>query len=94
MTGSTACSETNFGPTGRHLAPFPALLPLFQCMLEVVFWEGVQHRLRFFLDHLIVSKWRPSSFIFNQGNRKLGWVGDDSPVVFGKKKKSLVKNVV
>jgi hypothetical protein len=31
-----------------------------------------------------VSKWRPLSFIFNRGNRKVGWVGDDSHVAFGK----------
>jgi hypothetical protein len=34
---------------------------------------------------LIVSKWRPFSFIFNRGNRKIRWVGDDSHVAFGKK---------
>jgi hypothetical protein len=33
----------------------------------------------------IVSKWRPFSFIFNRRNRKVGWVGDDSHVVFGQK---------
>jgi hypothetical protein len=31
----------------------------------------------------IAPKWRPFSFIFNQRNRKVGWVGDDSHVVFG-----------
>jgi hypothetical protein len=33
----------------------------------------------------IVSKWRPLSFIFNPGNRKVGWVGDDSHIVFCQK---------
>jgi hypothetical protein len=32
-----------------------------------------------------VSKWRLFSFIFNRGNRKVGWVMVDSHVVFGKK---------
>jgi hypothetical protein len=40
----------------REYAPFPALLPLFQCMLEVVFCKGIQHRLRFCLDHLSCVK--------------------------------------
>jgi hypothetical protein len=31
-----------------------------------------------------VSQWRPSSFIFNLRNRKVGCVGDDSHVVFEK----------
>jgi hypothetical protein len=30
-----------------------------------------------------VSKWQPSSFIFNWGNRKVEWVVDDSHTVFG-----------
>jgi hypothetical protein len=48
-TGADAIwSEMNFGPTGHHhlevipfhaYAPFPALLPFFKCMLEVVFCE-------------------------------------------------------
>jgi hypothetical protein len=29
----------------RMYAPLTALLPLFNCILEVVFCEGVQHRL-------------------------------------------------
>jgi hypothetical protein len=33
----------------RTYAPFPALLPLFKCILQVLFCEGVQHRLRFCL---------------------------------------------
>jgi hypothetical protein len=30
-----------------------------------------------------VAKWRPFSFIFSQGNRKVGWVEHYSQVVFG-----------
>jgi hypothetical protein len=33
----------------------------------------------------IVSKWRPLSFILNQGNRNPEWVADDSHDVFGQK---------
>jgi hypothetical protein len=33
-------------------APFLALLPCFKCILEVVFCEGVQYNLRFFLETL------------------------------------------
>jgi hypothetical protein len=33
----------------------------------------------------ITSKWQPFSLIFSQGNRKVGWVVDDSHVVFGQK---------
>jgi hypothetical protein len=32
----------------------------------------------------VVSKWRPFSFIFNRGNRKVRRLGDNSHVVFGK----------
>jgi hypothetical protein len=35
----------------RAYAPFSALLPLFKYVLEIVFCEAVQHRLRFCLDH-------------------------------------------
>jgi hypothetical protein len=55
----------------RAYAPFPELLPFFKCILEIVFCVGVQHRL--------------SVFIFNRGNRTVGWVGDYSHVDFGKK---------
>jgi hypothetical protein len=33
----------------------------------------------------VVSKWRPFSFVFNRGNREVGWVGEDSHVAFGNK---------
>jgi hypothetical protein len=31
---------------------------------------------------LLVSKWRPFSFVINRGNRKVGWMGDDNLIVF------------
>jgi hypothetical protein len=48
---------------------------IFKCILKVAFFEGIQHRLPFCLDHLHCDKMGPFSFIFNQGNRKEGWVG-------------------
>jgi hypothetical protein len=33
-------------------SPFPALLPFFKCILEVMFSESVQQRLRFCLAHI------------------------------------------
>jgi hypothetical protein len=33
----------------------------------------------------LYKKWQPFSFIFNWGNRKIVWVGDDSYVVFSQK---------
>jgi hypothetical protein len=33
----------------------------------------------------VVSKWLPFTFTFNWGNRKVGWMEDDSHVVFGQK---------
>jgi hypothetical protein len=50
-------------------APFPVLLPFFICILEsssVGVFSATCHST---LITSIVSKWWPSSFIFNQGNR-------------------------
>jgi hypothetical protein len=55
-------------------APFPALLPFLKFILEIVFFEGVQHHLRVCLIASIVSKWRPFSSIFDRE--------DDSHAVF------------
>jgi hypothetical protein len=63
----------------RAYASFPKLLHFLKCILEVVFCECVQHS----TVTSIMSKWRPFRFIFNCGNRKVGWVGDDSHVPFG-----------
>jgi hypothetical protein len=59
----------------RAHPPFPVLLPFLNASWEVVFCEGVQHRLRVCLDHLNCVKWRPFSFITNRGHRIVGWVG-------------------
>jgi hypothetical protein len=67
-------------------APFPALLPFFKCILELVFCKGVKHRLRFCLNHLICVKMVVFQFCFQSGkHRKVGWLGDNSHVVSGKK---------
>jgi hypothetical protein len=59
--GAAVWTKTNFVPLGHH-SPRSSSLPLictvpsdpdiFKCILEVSFCEGVQHRLRFYLDHL------------------------------------------
>jgi hypothetical protein len=55
-------------------------------ILEVVFCEAVQHRLRFYLDHLSCVKTAAFQFYLQSGKqRKVGLVGDDSHVVFDQK---------
>jgi hypothetical protein len=77
----------------RAYAPFPTFLTFFKCFLGVVFCEAVQHRLRFCLAQVrqngglsVVSSTRETE------KSRVG--GDDNHVVFGKKKKSLVKKKV
>jgi hypothetical protein len=53
----------------RSYAPFPALLPFFKCILEVMFFGDACDSA---LIASIVSQWRPFSFSFNWGNRKVG----------------------
>jgi hypothetical protein len=55
-------------------APFPALLQFFRCILEVVFC-------RCSAPPAILPKSPQLYFIFNQGNREVWWVVDDSHVV-------------
>jgi hypothetical protein len=50
-----------------------------------MFFEGVSTACNSTLITLVVPKWHPFSFFFNQGNIKVGLVGDDSHVVFDKK---------
>jgi hypothetical protein len=79
------------------IAPFSAILALFKCILGVLFCEGVQHRLRFYSITSPLPKWRPFSSIFNRGNRKLGWVEDNSRLISGQKfpgKKGSVRRCV
>jgi hypothetical protein len=54
----------------RAYVPFPALLPFLNCTLEVVFCEGVQHRLRFCLEHLNCVKMAAFQFYFQSGKQK------------------------
>jgi hypothetical protein len=59
-----------------------------------VICEGVQQRLRFCLDHLNYVKMAAFQFYLQSGKqRKVGWLGDSSHVVFDKKN-SLVKKEV
>jgi hypothetical protein len=56
-------------------APFPALLPFFKCILEVVFCKGVQRRSRFCLNHLSCIKMAAFQFYLQSGKQtKVGWV--------------------
>jgi hypothetical protein len=64
-------------------AKFPSLLPFFACILEVVFSE-YQHRLLVRIEHLFYVKMAALLLFFQpRKQRKLGWLWDDSHVVFG-----------
>jgi hypothetical protein len=74
----------------RVYASFPELLPIFKCVLEVVFCEDIQHRLRFCLDHLSCVKVATFQFYLKSGKqRKAEWVG--AMVMLFLVKTSLVK---
>jgi hypothetical protein len=64
---------------------FPLLLQFFKCILEVVFCEGFSTACDSASVTSVVSKWRPFSFVFGRGNRKVVWVADDSHGVLGQK---------
>jgi hypothetical protein len=88
-TGAANWSKTNFGHTGFEIvssclyAPFPALLPLFKMHPESCVL-CVQHRLRFCLDNLSCIKMAALQFYLKSGKqRRVGWVGEDSLVIFG-----------
>jgi hypothetical protein len=60
-TGTVFWSKANFGPTGHQhsrssplpsVSTIPSAYAIFKCVLEVVFCEGVQLRLRLSFDHL------------------------------------------
>jgi hypothetical protein len=53
--------------------------------MEVVFFEGVQRRLLFCLDHLNCAKMEAFNLFLGSGKQKSRVGGDDSHVVFGKK---------
>jgi hypothetical protein len=72
----------------RAYAPFPALLQSFKCILVVVFFEAVQQRLRFCLNHLsCFENGDLSIFSYSVGEtekrRVEGWMGDESHFVYG-----------
>jgi hypothetical protein len=68
----------------RACAPFPAPLPFFKCILEVVICEGVQHLLRFRLDHLNFVKMTAFQFYLkSRKRREVWWIGDHIHVAFG-----------
>jgi hypothetical protein len=76
-SGAAIWSNINFGPTGRHhplsshlsrAYTVPSAFAIFKCILEVVFYKCVQHRLRFCLDHLKCVKM--AAFQFNLQSEK------------------------
>jgi hypothetical protein len=99
-TGAAIWLETNFGTTG-HNHPRSSPLPrvwtvpnasaLFKCILEVVFCEGVQHRLRFCLDHLSCVKMAAFQF-YRQSEKQKSNVGGGTTVMLILVKNSLGKD--
>jgi hypothetical protein len=70
----------------RAYAPSLAFLQFFKCILEVMFCEGVQHHLQFCFSHIISVKTADFQFLSSIREReKVGWMGDDSYVVFDQK---------
>jgi hypothetical protein len=57
----------------RAYAPFPALLPFLKCILDVVFREGIRHRLRFCLDHLNCVKMAAFQFCLQSEKQREEW---------------------
>jgi hypothetical protein len=53
--------------TFHDYAPFSAPSAIFKCILKVMFCEGVQHRLRFCLDHLSCVKIAAFQFYLQSG---------------------------
>jgi hypothetical protein len=77
-TGDAIWSKTSFGPTSHHhtrsrlfsrMQTVPGASATFKLILEVIFYASVQHRLRFCLDHLNLSKWQTFGLIFNCGKQ-------------------------
>jgi hypothetical protein len=68
----------------RAYAPFLELLPFFKCILEAVFCEGVQDRLRFCLDRLSCVKMMAFQFYLQLGEqRRVGREGNESNFLSG-----------
>jgi hypothetical protein len=55
----------------RAFSPFPAIMPFFKFILEVVFCVGVQYCLRFYLDHLNCVKMAAFLFYLQLGKQKI-----------------------
>jgi hypothetical protein len=70
----------------RAYAPFPPILPFLNCILEVVFCDDVQHRIRFCPQHLNCVNMAAFQFYLQSGKqKKVGGVGDDNHVALGQK---------
>jgi hypothetical protein len=69
----------------RTYSPLPALLPLFKCILEGLFFESTQHRLRFCLDYLFCVKMADFLFYLQSETEKSGVDGLRQSYLFCKK---------
>jgi hypothetical protein len=77
----------------RAYASPPALLPFFKCMLEVVFCEGVHHRLSLCLDHLSCVKITAFQFYFQSVKQRKVELFGTTVVLFSVKYSSVKKEV-
>jgi hypothetical protein len=68
--GLQATITLKVGPFHAY-APFPVLMPFLECMQEVVFCEGVQHHLQFYLDHLNCAKMVAFQFYLQSQKQKI-----------------------
>jgi hypothetical protein len=54
----------------RSYAQLPVLLPFCKCILEVIFCEGVQYRLQFYIDDLNCVKMAEFQIYLQSGKQK------------------------
>jgi hypothetical protein len=62
-------------PSPSRVCTVPSASAIFKCILEVVFGEGVQHRLHFYLDHLSCVKIAAFQFYLQSRKKKSKMVG-------------------
>jgi hypothetical protein len=67
--------KLSFGLRVYAYALFQAILPFFKSILEVMFFEGIQHHLQFCLDRLNCVILAFQFYLRLEKERKVGWVG-------------------